>query len=331
MPTARLVVPAACVGLLGLITATLVVARDEPPRRPVTAAALPSPTAGSSPPSRAPEPTAASPSGVPSIAAATPAPARPSPAALPRVPRPGEPVAPADDAGLARVLRAADDAIVEPSTSPHTLARQSHLWQISVRALVTAPQRRQATYDLLEPRLRAAVRSDVTAGAALRAMIRRPKTALPPWRIVAPAPAAELLGHYRAAEREFGVGWEYLAAIHLVETRMGRIRGVSSAGAQGPMQFLPATWRAYGGGGDIHSNRDSIRAAARYLRESGAPGRMRAAVYAYNHDNRYVDAVLAYAQRMRADSRAFRNYHGWQVYYVTTAGDVWLPVGFANG
>jgi len=239
-------------------------------------------------------------------------------------------VAAADAAGLAQQLHAAGRAINDPATPPGALARHSHVYQVAVRALVNAPERRAATYRLLEPRLRAAVTGDVMAGAQLRAMIRRPKSSLPSWRITAPASATELLGYYRSAEREFGVPWEYLAAIHLVETRMGRIRGVSSAGAQGPMQFMPATWRSYGDG-DIDSNRDSIRAAARYLRASGAPANIRKAVYAYNHANRYVDAVLLYAEQMRERPRAYYGYHGWQVYYVTTAGDVWLPQGFSNG
>jgi len=51
------------------------------------------------------------------------------------------------------------------------------------------------------------------------------------WRIVDPAPLEDLTRYYRDAEAEFGVPWAYLAAIHLVETRMGRIRGVSVAGA----------------------------------------------------------------------------------------------------
>jgi hypothetical protein len=55
---------------------------------------------------------------------------------------------------------------------------------------------------------------------------------------------------------------------------------------------------------------------------------MRNAVYNYNHDNRYVDAVLTYGDRMKADERAFYGYHAWQVYYVTTVGDVWLPEGY---
>src|SRR3712207_536212 len=83
---------------------------------------------------------------------------------------------------------------------------------------------------------------NLTASAELTRLNPPPKPQPPAWRIVAPAPASELLGHYRAAEAAVGVPWQYLAAIHLVETRMGRIRGVSVAGAQGPMQFLPSTW-----------------------------------------------------------------------------------------
>ena len=168
----------------------------------------------------------------------------------------------------------------------------------------------------------------MTAGGKLRAMIKEPRTSLPPWRIVAPAPVDELLGYYKEAEADLGVPWYYLAAIHLVETRMGRIRGNSEANAQGPMQFLPATWEQYGNGGDIQSNKDAIAAAARYLKRNGAPGDMRNAVWNYNHDFRYVDAVLAYGDRMRDDERAYYGYHQWQVYYVTTVGDIWLPEGY---
>ena len=112
-----------------------------------------------------------------------------------------------------------------------------------------------------------------------------------------------------------GVGWEYLAAIHLVETRMGRIKGDSTAGAQGPMQFIPSTWAAYGRGGDVTSNRDAIHAAARYLKASGAPADMARALRAYNNSARYVRAVTAYARQMEADERAYLGYHAWQVYY----------------
>jgi membrane-bound lytic murein transglycosylase B len=61
------------------------------------------------------------------------------------------------------------------------------------------------------------------------------------------------------------VPWQYLAAVNFVETKFGRIRGTSIAGAQGPMQFLPSNWKQYGKGGDINSDRDAIAAAARFL------------------------------------------------------------------
>src|SRR6266498_739859 len=170
---------------------------------------------------------------------------------------------------------------------------------------------------------RPVVRANVAAGVDLR-KLSRPGPRLPPWRIVAPRPAAELLAAYHDAEAELGVPWTYLAAINVVETRTGRIRGSSPAGAQGPMQFLPSTWRRYGAGGDVDSVHDAILAAARLLRANGAPADMAGALYAYNHSPLYVRAVTAYAQQMRADQRAFLGYHQWQVYY----GDTLLPEGY---
>src|SRR6202012_1199293 len=55
------------------------------------------------------------------------------------------------------------------------------------------------------------------------------RTTLPPWRIVPPAPADQLLGFYHEAESQTGVNWNYLAAINLIETRFGSIDGVSTA------------------------------------------------------------------------------------------------------
>jgi membrane-bound lytic murein transglycosylase B len=139
----------------------------------------------------------------------------------------------------------------------------------------------------------------------------------------------ELLGYYREAEAEFGVPWSYLAAIHLTETVMGRIRGTSVAGAQGPMQFMPATWAAYGEG-DINNTRDAIRAAARYLRANGAPADLDYALYRYNPSQRYVNAVKGYAEQMRAVPETYRGYYHWQVYYLTRDGDRHMPVGYGS-
>jgi membrane-bound lytic murein transglycosylase B len=159
-----------------------------------------------------------------------------------------------------------------------------------------------------------------------RRALNGPARRLPRWRIVAPPPAGQLLAAYRAAEAEQAVPWEYLAAIHLVETRMGRIRGTSSAGAQGPMQFLPSTWKRYGRGGDIQATDDAIGAAARLLDANGAPADMAAALYAYNPSRRYVRAVSAYARQIRANPRAYLGYYHWQVFY----GDTLLPEGYPS-
>ncbi len=197
--------------------------------------------------------------------------------------------------------------------------------QLAYRQLVHHPEWRDAVYAALPDDLVPIARANVDAGADLTSMVTRYKDAPPSdWRIVMPAPAAELLGYYREGERRYGVPWNVLAAVHLVETRMSRIDGLSSAGAQGPMQFMPATWDAYGEG-DVHDDHDAIVAAARYLHANGAPSDMDSALYAYNHHWAYVRAVTRYAQQMAAGGEnVYRTYHGWRVWYRTTHGDVLL-------
>jgi membrane-bound lytic murein transglycosylase B len=73
------------------------------------------------------------------------------------------------------------------------------------------------------------------------------------------------------------------------------------------MQFMPATWAAYGLGGDVHDPRDAILGAANLLHANGSPGDDARALYRYNPSSLYVDAVRRYARRMRtaAQVRAF--------------------------
>ena len=85
------------------------------------------------------------------------------------------------------------------------------------------------------------------------------------------------------------------------------------------MQFLPATWAAYGRG-DVHDPRAAILAAARFLRAAGAPGRMRAALRRYNGSAAYADAVLRVAARIRRERRGFLALYARQVIVRTPSG-----------
>src|SRR5204863_3612947 len=134
-------------------------------------------------------------------------------------------------------------------------------------------------------------------------------------------PPAKLLRYYREAERRFGVRWSVLAAVNLVESAFNKLRNNSATGAQGPMQFMPATWRAYGLGGDVHDPHDAILGAANYLHANGAPRDLERALHGYNPSSGYVDAVLRYARRLGADRYAFYELYSWQVFVRTPGGD----------
>ncbi|HEX9378335.1 MAG TPA: lytic murein transglycosylase [Gaiellaceae bacterium] len=136
-----------------------------------------------------------------------------------------------------------------------------------------------------------------------------------------PRPASELLSYYREAQRRFGVPWNVLAAVNFVETKFGKLRSASAAGAQGPMQFMPATWRRYGLGGNVQDAHDAILGAANYLHGSGAPQNLRNALHHYNPSSAYVDAVVRYARRIGADRTMFYALYNWQVFVKTPRGD----------
>ena len=206
---------------------------------------------------------------------------------------------------------------------PWRVRLQALYQQRAYRLLARRPRLAERVLARLGGALRREAAAITTAGAKLRSLVTPLK---PPVKLkTGPAePAGRLLRHYRRAERRFGVEWEVLAAVNYVETKFGRVRSSSSAGAQGPMQFLPSTWDAYGLGGDVDDPRAAIMGAANYLRASGAPGDYRGALYAYNHADAYVDAVLLYATRMKRRPQSYFAYYSWQVFVITTEGDVRL-------
>jgi hypothetical protein len=105
-----------------------------------------------------------------------------------------------------------------------------------------------------------------------------------------------------------GLPWQVLAAIGQVESGHGRNVGPSTAGALGPMQFLPSTWAYSGvdgdgdGKADIMNAYDAVPAAALYLCRAGAangPQGLYDAIFSYNHADWYVKEVLAIAAGYR--------------------------------
>jgi hypothetical protein len=119
---------------------------------------------------------------------------------------------------------------------------------------------------------------------------------------------------YRQAGRRYHVPWAVLAGVGKVESDHGRspapgVRsGVNRHGCcAGPMQFNlrngpPSTWATYGRG-NVYDPADAIPAAARLLAANGAPRRLDAALYAYNHSWPYVALVKRWAARYGATRR----------------------------
>lgn len=231
---------------------------------------------------------------------------------------------------LTAVLAEAEQALRDPGTPSTAFATAARRQQLAYRAWSGHPEWDGVVLEGLPEDLRADAHTHVEARRLFLDMARRLSDTTPAWEIVEPRPADELLGYYREAEAATGIEWEYLAAINLVETGMGRIRGVSTAGAQGPMQFLPSTFEAWGEGGDIRDPHDAILAAGRFLaHHAGTTRDIAGALYRYNNHDNYVDAVMRYAELMRDDPRAYEALWHWEVQYLSTAGDLWLPVGYA--
>lgn len=201
--------------------------------------------------------------------------------------------------------------------------------QRAYSALHSHPEWHAEVFEAAGPALAEIIQLHMDARGELQVLTPSTNTELPAWDIVEPAPINDLLTFYMEAETASGAPWEYLAAINLVETRMGRIIGLSSADAAGPMQFIPETWDRYGEG-DIYDPRDSILAAGRLLANFGAPNDMANALWHYNPSDRYVNAVTSYARILELEPDSYRAFWGWQVYYATTEGAVLLPVGYSR-
>ena len=127
-------------------------------------------------------------------------------------------------------------------------------------------------------------------------------------------PADYLTWYMDAAQTCPGLPWSVLAGIGTVESGNGESNlpgvhsGANFAGAEGPMQFEPATFAQYATGPDKplspYDPADAIYAAAAMLCASGARGGggtgIENAVFAYNHADWYVSEVMSWAARYAA-------------------------------
>lgn len=242
-----------------------------------------------------------------------------------RIPRDAGPLAGRLEAELRALGRAIETWNRDGDTSvwppPAEVELRSLYVQRATRMLASESALARRTLARMPRGLRSALARNVHASAVLFAF-QSPVRSAEGFQTADPEPAGVLLRWFRAGERRFGVDWELLAAVMLIETRFGRIVSRSVAGASGPMQFIPSTWDAYGMGGDVHDPRDAIMGAANYLRASGAPADERGALHAYNPVSAYVDAVSTYADVMRRDPAEYYAYYTWQVFVRTVRGDV---------
>lgn len=133
---------------------------------------------------------------------------------------------------------------------------------------------------------------------------------------VASVPAGGKPGNYlalfKASAADFcpGLSWTVLAAIGQIESADGTNVGPSTAGALGPMQFLPSTWAQWGiaafgetGRPNVLDPYDAVPSAARLLCADGAAAGGRSlyrAIFDYNHADWYVNEVLALAAQYAA-------------------------------
>ena len=224
-----------------------------------------------------------------------------------------------------------EQALRVDGQTPDVYADLGHTEQVLIRSIMRNP-------DWIEA-FRAALPEDLLVVADLHITARTelgllhsgggsPLENIPAWEIIEPEAFEVLVEHYQDAEAATGIDWQVLAGINLIETGMGRIDGLSSAGAQGPMQFLPTTWPEVSNGGDIDDPADAIAGAARYLVQRGGLDDIRDGLWGYNNSDHYVNAVLAYAELVRLDERALRGFYNWEIYVGSEVGTLWLPVGF---
>ena len=201
-------------------------------------------------------------------------------------------------------------AMREQRVTTADLRRREQALDESIDRLSTNNARTEARLHKLEAAERARIQKSAAAtgggevGSGYEREVARDEIVA---RAVDPTSKEEYMELYETSAEDYGFGpdWYILAAVGKVESNHGQNMGPSSAGAMGPMQFMPSTWETSGvdGNGDGVANvmdpEDAIPAAASYLQDGGAPQDWYRALYSYNHADWYVKKVLAVAEAYR--------------------------------
>ena len=211
---------------------------------------------------------------------------------------------------IAQKRRAYNAAIEEQQATTADLRMRKQALDRSIDRLSTNNARTETRLQRLEAAERARIqKSEAATGGGEAASEHELEVAREDIIATSVEPTSEnaYMELYRVSATNYGFGpdWYILAAVGKVESNHGQTIGPSSAGAMGPMQFMPTTWETSGvdGNGDGVANimdpEDAIPAAANYLEDGGAPQDWYRALYSYNHADWYVRKVLAVAEAYR--------------------------------
>ncbi len=286
------------------------------PKPAATAPAKPTPTeAPAAEPTEAPAPTATPAPRRGNTVAATPTPVpteEPAPTEAPAPAEPDETSAPADTAPPAEAPPAAPST-PEPTPEPPPATQPPAPVQPPVPLPAPAPAPADAPPPPVAP-APADPPPPPAAPVAPESPGQNPGVPPPPSNATPLAPA-QLLPTFERAAQLTGVPKEVLLAIarnesdftpRAVGPYLPQFAGTEDEHALGMMQFLPSTYRLFVAQVDAATGKglgmqgiwdpeSAIYAAAFYLRDSGAPGNMRRALYAYNNAEWYVNLILSWA------------------------------------
>ncbi len=206
---------------------------------------------------------------------------------------------------LAQAVRAVADRKLAKAEQTTVVAGDVEAAAVRLQDLLAAAEARLASLSARARNLLAAQQA-AQALAAAQAEAGQAGLAAAATATARGIPADYLPLYQGAATTCPGLDWHVLAAVGQVESGHGRNVGPSSAGAEGPMQFMPATFAAYAVDGnrdgvlDIWNPADSIYTAAHYLcaNGGGTPTGLQFALFRYNHADWYVQMVLRIAAQL---------------------------------